>query len=350
LSQKTSYASLLALIGAERGKLLGEARIKSLAETKNLIDFTAQLHDSAYQDKIAKIPSPLNSRKLERAFHESLLETEIKILKKTPRTSAKYLLLFIEKFEVENLKTLIKSTTAKLTPDQRAEKIYFSAQNYLKNRGALEEAAKASDLKQLVATLKASQFASALRLGLESFEESGSTTCLDVLLDKAFYEKLYDAYCALPRKEKPHAQFYAGMDNDGYVLFTLLRAKNLLYDPNWLRLAVPSRTFEISKERVEEMVTAQDFEAAFAIAQKTSYKSFLQKAQTPEATVATAEHNFKTQVLHHAKDSRSSEIFNIGMPLAFLVQKEVEVHNLSAVALGVEAGLKSMDILAHVTF
>jgi vacuolar-type H+-ATPase subunit C/Vma6 len=345
LSQTTRYASVLAVIGAERGKLFGEAKIKSLAETKNLNDLVAQLHDSAYQEKIAKIPAPFTSRKLERAFHESLIETEIKILKKTPKNSLNYLLIYMLKFEVENLKTLIKATTAKLTFDERLSKIYFSAQDFLKHHQTLEEAAKAADLKQLVATLKGSQFASALRLGLESFEQTGSTTCLDVLLDKAFYEKLCDAYCGLPKKEKLHAKFYASMDNDGYVLLTLLRGKNLRYDPNWLRLAVPSRTFNVSKEAVEEMVTAEDFEAALGIAQKTTYKKFFQKAQNPEATVAVAERNFKSELLHHAKDSRNSEIFNIGLPLAFLIQKEAEVHNLSALSLGVEAGLKAEEIL-----
>ena len=349
MSQTIRYASVLAVIGEERGKLLGEAKIKSLAETKNLNDLTAQLHDSAYQEKITKISVPLTSRKLERAFHESLIETEIKILKKTPKNSLNYLSIYMLKFEVENLKTLIKATTAKLTLDERLSKIYFSAQDFFKHHQTLEEAAKAADLKQLVATLKGSQFASALRLGLESFEETGSTTCLDVLLDKAFYEKLYDAYCGLPKKEQTHAKFYASMENDGYVLLTLLRGKNLRYDPNWLRLAVPSRTFNISKEAVEEMVTAEDFEAALGIAKKTDYKKFFFKTQNPEATVAEAERNFKSELLHHAKDNRNSEIFNIGLPLAFLVQKENEVHNLSALSLGVEAGLKPEEILSQLT-
>ena len=39
------------------------------------------------------------------------------------------------------------------------------------------------------------------------------------------------------------------------------------------------------------------------------------------------------------KASRISENFNIGAPLAFMTQKEAEVHNLIAVSSGVEAAV-----------
>ena len=54
--------------------------------------------------------------------------------------------------------------------------------------------------------MKNTEYALALSMGLQSYEEDGSTTCLDVLLDKVFYEKLYEAYASLPKREKPHAQ------------------------------------------------------------------------------------------------------------------------------------------------
>jgi vacuolar-type H+-ATPase subunit C/Vma6 len=252
--------------------------------------------------------------------------------------------LYLLRFEVENIKALIKATNAKLSLDQKLGKIYLPAEDYLKNRPVIEETAKAPTVKQITNALKRTEYALALNMGLQSYEEDGSTTCLDVLLDKTFYEKLYDSYEILPKKAKPHAHFYASTENDSFTLLTLLRGKNLNYDANWLRIAVPPNNFYFDIETVEAMVTAADFESTLKIALESHYAGFFAKAQSPEEIIANAEKAFKKAVLQHAKASKIPENFNIGAPLAFMTQKEAEVHNLTALSSGVEAAIKPEDI------
>ena len=304
-------------MGAERSQLLGDSKLRTLTETKNLSEFTAQLRESSYQQQIAKLSEPLTSRKLERAFTENLIETYIKIIKNSPKKAAAFLRLYLQRFEIENIKALIKATNAKLSPEQKLGKIYFSVEIYLKHSAVIEEAAKAPDLRQTVNALKATEYASALKMGLGSYEEGGSTTCLDVLFDKHFYEKLCEAYQSLPKKEKPHAYYYVSIENDGFVLLTLLRGKNLHYDPNWLRLAVPAKKFNLSDETVEAIVTAVDFDSALKTVLESHYARFFVKAQSPEETVANAEKAFKKALFLHAKESRFTEIFNVGAVLGF---------------------------------
>jgi vacuolar-type H+-ATPase subunit C/Vma6 len=281
---------------------------------------------------------------LERAFTENLIETYIKIIKNSPKKAAAFLRLYLLRFEVENIKALIKAANANLSPEQKLGKIYFSPETYLKQHAVIEEAAKAPDLRQTLNALKDTEYASALKMGLGSYEEDGSTTCLDVLLDKHFYEKLCEVYQNLPKKEKPHAHYYVSTENDGFVLLTLLRGKNLHYDPNWLRLAVPTKKFNLSDETVEAIVTAVDFDSALKTALESHYAQFFVKTPSPEETVANAEKAFRRALFSHAKESRFTEIFNVGSVLAFMNQKETEVHNLTAVSLGVEAGMKPEDI------
>ena len=344
MTQTTLYSRVLAKIGAERGKLLSEAKLKTLTESKNLSELATQLRDTSYQEQLVKVSLPLTSRKLERAFHENLISTYVKIIKNSPKNASKYLRLYLLRFEVENIKALIKATNAKLSLEQKLGRIYLPAEDYLKNRSVIEETAKAPDIKQIVKALKKTDYAPALNMGLQSYEEDGSTTCLDVLLDKTFYEKLHDSYESLPKKEKPHAHFYASTENDSFTLLTLLRGKNLNYDANWLRLAVPPNNFYLDMETVEAMVTATDFESALKIALESHYAGFFAKAQSPEEIIANAEKAFKKAVLQHAKASKIPENFNIGAPLAFMTQKEAEVHNLTALSSGVEAAIKPEDI------
>jgi vacuolar-type H+-ATPase subunit C/Vma6 len=344
LTQTALYAGVLAKIGAERSQLLGESRLRMLTDTRNLTELTAKLRETSYQQQIAKMPLPLTSRKLERAFTENLVETYIKIIKNSPKRAVAFLRLYLFRFEVENIKVLIKAANTNLSPEQKLGKIYFSAEMFLKRRGVIEEATKAPDLRQTVNALKGTEYASALKMGIGSYEVDGSTACFDVLLDKHFYEKLYDAYHRLPRQEMPHASYYVTLENDGFVLLTLLRGKNLRYDPNWLRLAVPTKKFILSDETVEAIVAATDFDSALKITLESHYAQFFVKASSPEETVANAEKAFNKALFLHAKESRFTEIFNIGAVLAFITQKAVEVHNLTAVSLGVEAALKPEDI------
>ena len=135
----------------------------------------------------------------------------MKVIKSSPRHSAKYLSLYICRFEVENVKALIKATNAKLNREQKLAKIYNTAEDYLKNQAVIAEAAKAETTKQIVNALKRTEYALALSMGQQSYEENGSTTCFDVLMDKVYHEKLYSRYIGLSKNEKTKAYFYASL-------------------------------------------------------------------------------------------------------------------------------------------
>lgn len=344
MSQTTLYSSILAKIGAERSKLLSEAKIKALTETRSLGEFVAQLQDTIYKEQIAKIAIPITSRKIERAVKEKQIETYINIIKSSPERSKDFLQLQITRFEIENIKALIKAAMTRMSREQKLSKIYLSAEGFLKKKAVFEEATEATDVKQVVTAFDKTPYSATLKMGLDSYEENGATACLDVLLDKQYYEELYDAYQALPIKDKLHAYFYASMGIDSYVMLTLLRAKNLKYDANWIRLAVPPQKFNLPEETVEAMVTADDFDSALKIAQQTQYGRFFSKSQTSEETIANAENTFKKALLNHAKESRLTELFNIGAALAFMTQKDAEINNLIVASLGVEAALTPEEI------
>ena len=350
MSQTTSYAPILAKIGAERSKLLTEDKLKAISGSRNLTEFSAQLRDTAYQEQIAKVIPPITTRKLERAFNENLIEIFIKIIKNSPKKVRKYLELSLLRFEIEHVKTIMKTTHAKLTPEQKLAKIYFSVENYFKKLAAMEEAVKASNVAQTIHAFKGTEYWSALNMGLKNYEENASTAHFDMFIDKLFYEKLYERFECLSTKEKRNAFFYSSMENDGFTLLTLLRGKALYHEPNWLRIIIPSNYFNLNQAMVEAVVSADDFDSALKIILGSYYSKFFVKAQTPEETIANAEKAFKKAVYQHAKTSVITEIFNIGAPLAFMTQKEVEVYNLIALSLNVTSETKHEDVRTELLF
>ena len=130
----------------------------------------------AIKNKSPKYYCRLTSRKLERAFNENLIETYIKIIKNSPKKARNYLSLYLLRFEIEHVKMLMKATSAKLTPDQKIAKIYFSVEDYLKRTLVMEEAAKASTVNQIIHAFKGTEYWSPLNMGLKNYEENASTT------------------------------------------------------------------------------------------------------------------------------------------------------------------------------
>jgi V/A-type H+-transporting ATPase subunit C len=348
--QTTKYASVLPKIGAERSKLLTEAKLKALSESKNLSEVISQLRDSSYQEQISRLIPPITGRKLERAFNENLIETYLKIIENSPEQAVRYLEIYLSRFELENVKALIRAANAKLSAEQRLGRIYLSVEKYFRRTSLIEEAAKAPVVTQVVSVFRNTEYHSALALGLKSFQESGSMTIMDIFIDALFYEKLYAAYESLPKKEKPHAEFYAATENDGFILLTLLRGKNLNYDPNWLRLAIPNNYFNLGKKQVESIVSALNFDAAYKIVQASYYGKYFQRAASPEETVANAEKAFSEALLQHARREQIREIFNVGSTLGFITLKQAEVHNLKAISLGVEGEMKPEIIRNQLLF
>ena len=167
MTQTTRYASVLAKIGAEKSKLISEAKLKALAENRNLSEFAAQLRDTSYQEQISKLSPPLTTRKLERAFNENLIDTYIKIIKYSPKKAGKYLGLYLLHFEIEHIKALMKASGAKQSPEQKTAKIYFSVEDYFKRRMVMEEAVKASAPTQIIHALKGTEYYSLLNMGHE---------------------------------------------------------------------------------------------------------------------------------------------------------------------------------------
>ena len=326
---------------------LAKANLRHLQKAKASLNLQFNCEIQVIKSKLPKYPLPLTNRKLERAFNENLIETYIKIIKNSPKKARSYLSLYLLRFEIEHIKMLLRANSAKLTPDQKSAKIYFSVEDYLKKHAVIEEAVKASTVNQIIHAFKGTEYWSALNTGLKNYEENGSTTCFDVFIDKLFYENLYDSYNCLPKKEKQYASFYVSIENDGFVLLTLLRGKLLGHEPNWLRLVIPQNYFNLSKATVEALVSAVDFEAAFKIVLDSYYGKYFVKAQNPEETIANAGKAFKKAMFQHAKSSAISETFNIGSPLAFMTQKEAEVFNLTILSLSVSSEMKHDELRNH---
>jgi vacuolar-type H+-ATPase subunit C/Vma6 len=350
MTKTSRYAAALAKIGAERGKLLSEPQLKALTESKSLDEMAERLRGSNYGDEIMRLKTPRDVGKVDHAIKDSLLETLRKIVVNSPKSVQPFLRTYLEGYEVQNLKTQIKLTAAGLTTEEKLAKMHLRVEAILDNLDAFEKAANAESLEALVKVFEGTEYSDALELGLNRYADLRSTWPFDLLLDRAFYDKVIETFQRLPRTEHKHVRFYASLQTDGFVLLTILRGKILGYAPESLRTAIPHGTFDILEKEVEALIIAQDFDAAMKIAQQTRYKEYFQKASSPEETLAGAERAIKKAILDHAHAMRFTDVFNAGAPIAFMVQKEAEATNLLTISLGIDNMQKSEGIWHNLLF
>jgi vacuolar-type H+-ATPase subunit C/Vma6 len=236
---------------------------------------------------------------------------------------------------------LIKTTLAKLSSEEKISKIYLPIEDYFHNRVVIEEAVKASTISAVIQAFRTTEYYTSISEGLKKYDETGSIIHFDLLLDRQYFDTYYSVYEKLPKKEQTYARFYASINVDGFLLLAILRGKTLGYDPDWLKVALPNNYFNINERVFISLLYAIDYDTALKIIASTEYKIYFTSTGTPTEIISTAEKALKTAVIQHAKSRVLLDVFNIGAPLSFITLKEDNVHNLTVLALNIDANTKA---------
>lgn len=344
MSQEQLYSNVLVKVGVERSYLLSTGKLERLAECKSLEEFASELKETVYGEKLAKVTLPYTSKVFERVFRESLIEVSTKIVQNSPETVSPFIKAYLLKFELENIKTILRAASVGLPYDEITSKIYLPVEAFLKRQDIILKAAMAIQVKSVVDVLKTTIYGPLLVAGLRKYEETGSTKFFDILLDRMFYEHFGERFKALPKKEQKNVFFYVSREIDKFNILTILRAKILGYDPHWIRVAILRDYYNVTEQIIEALLMADNFDSALSIIKQSYYKDFIARAETPEESISAAEKAFRRDMFEHAKRTVVGDPFNVGTPLAFLVRKEIELDNLTAISLGIEYNWKKDDI------
>lgn len=344
MSQEQLYSNVLVKVGVERSHLLNKEKLERLTDCKTLEEFASELRETIYGEKLTKLMLPYKSRNFERLFRESLIEVGIKIVRSSPEIASSFLKTYLLKFEHENIKTILRAASIGLPSDEITSKIYLSVENFLKRQEIISKAAMAIHVKSVVDVLRSTIYGPSLISGLQKYEETGSTKCFDILLDRMFYEQLGETFKDLPKKEQEHVFFYVSRETDEFNTLTILRAKLLGYEPHWIRMAISRNSYNVPEQTIESMLMADDFESVFSIIKQSYYKKLFVKAEIPAETISAAEKAFRRDLFERAKKTKVGDPFNVGTPISFMVKKEIELYNLTAISLGIEYNWKKDDI------
>ncbi len=155
------------------------------------------LQENNYQSVVEKYLSRYSHPvQLEIALNENLLNTVAKLYRISDETMKKIIMAYMLRYELHNIKTIVRSKFSKISPTQ-AEELFFPSFHHFKKE-FIQELLQAREVEEL---LKALPFFNKKELKMADLFS------VEHALDKYYVETLYEFTCRLKGSGKQLAEF-----------------------------------------------------------------------------------------------------------------------------------------------
>jgi len=349
--QDDAYSSARAF--AARGRLLTRSELETLAESRDLEDLAGRLRGTVYAEQVSAVTRPYTPVKLEKALRASLAQLHYRLSLNSPDKAI--LDAYYNRFIVWNLKIILRSKALGLESSEITQQVDLYPEELIGRRDIIAKALSGKDLKETVEQLGGTEFGDDVAKALALYNEKKELQVFDVLLERALFNKIIDAYNSLksaPARrlsdELSRIEDILGYDVDGYNITTSLRAKAWGLTIPQARALLIERSFMLRPRDLEAMLQADSVSEAAKILQFTPYRQLLSGAD--ESLIQMIERGFNRLALQVYRRAFTGSIFGVPVVLSMLKLKEEEVRNISLIIFGVHQGMGSREIMTRLEF
>ncbi|HYP68149.1 MAG TPA: V-type ATPase subunit [Thiobacillaceae bacterium] len=276
---------------------------------------------------------------LEAQITIKLLDEARILLRALHGAERQFLLYWIERFEVSNIKTLIR---AKLVQEKAT-----AITPRLVNLGPfarldLASLVHAEDVDELLRRLEAGPYALIARNARLAFEQSRDPFMLDATLDRTYYESLAQQARALEKEVgKPLQDLMAGLI-DRINLVWLLRFRfNYNLPPAQVYYLLPGRGYRLTDAVLQELVALPSLDAVLQALPPALKKSAGAARDIPEVFMRLEQAARLT-----ARKILGSQAHVLARCFAYLILRERDLRRARAVSRGYYLGLSTDSMQA----
>jgi V/A-type H+-transporting ATPase subunit C len=227
----------------------------------------------------------------------------------------------------------------------------MKAEELVGRRDLIVKVLSARDVNEAVTMLSGTEFFADVEKALASYASKGEIRFFDVYIDHAVLSAISKEYSLNPRLYAGKSADVNGvrdlvaLDVDAYNVLSVLRAKLWgLSEADMQELIItPAR--RVQHPTLASMVGADSVGEAVKLIE-SSYRFQLQGAQNDEELIDLVEDGFANQLRETATLAFVWQGLSPGTILALIKLLEFEVSNLSAIAIGVEAGMDPKKIIS----
>jgi len=345
VTRVSAYSQIVVKAGVERSYLIDKKTLHSLAECRSSEELISRLKGSIYRNALRSIGNS-SAEELQYIFKEELIRLYRRMLSFSPEEIQSFLRDYVSRFEIENLKALLKGKNVGIPQRTLVKRIHLSVEEIFGRRDLFTQAIKDKDVKSVIERFRETEYGPILLEGIQKYEETGSTKFFDFSLDRAYYENLLDSLGAIPQVDREMVSPFVGAKVDVFNIVTILRSKFLGYPPHSIYRMVTHRFYKLTESQIRSLISSESINSALNMIKKGFYGIFLLTPGEFEEVLINFERAVKSSGLADLEKKRIVDPFTIASPLSVIVRKEVEVENLTRISSAIECGWKPEDIVS----
>jgi len=349
------YSEIMPKVAIEKLKLIGMDDLVCLIG-KDLESISSALLESPYREEVSSLSKDkVSSLSLEKALLSNYVKTIESLIEASVGDIRGILEAVLKKFEVSNVKTMLRAVKAKMDVDEAMNHI-VPVGSQEKRYGAI--LARSKGIEDLADSLSDVEYGLALKNVLIELKETSDLLPMEISLDRVAYEEILRSIEKLRGLDKTIARNILGIEIDALNIKIILRCKGMGLSPDQMKdYLMPSSVFDgktlegaMASKDVKSMTEC--LQTAEEIAKNPFYQNalrqFLKEHDAPLSRLETIldEWSLKTS-LNTLK--KYTHYYNIGFILAFLNLKWFEIKNLRAIIKGSERKSPPSRVRQHLT-
>ncbi len=338
------YAYVNARIRAREGRLLDNNKFNELLEAGSFEEMLGLLSDTDYYKYIES--SEKNPLMVEKALDTYLADMYQFIYNISPDSAKKVLKVFTMKYDIKNIKSLLRAKYYGLSPEKTIE-LLIPIGN-LSNK--LKDLAEYKTVEEVIRGLEGTEYFKILQEELSNYEQTKNLMWLELALDKYYLNSLKKEII-IEGKEEDIFREFIGTIIDIENLKVLLKAKadNISGD-ELTRFLTPG--YELADWKLKELAGASGIEGVLSGLEGTSYSTILSDAMEEyekTKSIYVFEKVLDKFIINKGKALSLRKPFGIGPILSLIVSKEEEVRKLKTIIKGKLENLKVDELKSLVS-
>jgi len=338
MSLNLSYNFITCKVKAMYGRLLKEDIYTKLIKAKNIDEYISILSKTTYNKYIWNVKE-VNLQIIEDAILKSLFDDIITIIKYSPRNISNFIINFLDRFEIENIKVILKGLYLKMNPKEIIRYIVptplgLAIDDYY---NILE---KSNDIEDLLYLLDGTDYDRIIR-GYLTLKEGDWYIFIDSALDKYIYLKLWSMKDDLRRRfDRKIAEGFLGLEIDLLNIRTILRGKRFGLSFDDIREFIIPVYYTISEKDLVDMLESKNVEDIFGIVNRTPYGYLLRMVLEDyrfRGSISLIDSEMMKLMIRFSREVVRSypSLTHIGWLLSYINLKWVEVRNLRVIVYSI---------------
>ncbi len=329
----SKYGFLNAKLRAKLGNIISDDSLEDLKNNKNYPELISLLVEKTY------LSQDTNYTEVEKAefqlFVYLVMEYKSIYLSTNDKSLKKVIFKLMEKLEIENFKNLLRIWVKKDVFGIQEVNIYKDGICYDID---FNKILNSEDIDIFIDNLKKTPYYVYIKNDIEEFRKSKSLFKLEIALDRNYYKDLFNSLKLLTKKDMEIVNKFIGFEIDVENLLILLRYKNYYkMTPEVALDNIISEGWYLTKSFLSDFYSGEElninFFKIFSSAPRYITDDITRKLNQElhlRNKMLLIEDMLQQVILTEARNRLSGFPFTIGIVIAFLLLKRMEVNRIQS--------------------